>query len=847
MANNVYAVDATWSSIEKFSVTNPNIIILDDNYNPVISGTLKSITLCANRTRNNKVVSGGGTTFAAGRITSPNAIDIYFEIYGDKYAVSETKTLNNETKPVNPVILFSNSGYSAYAKAVTPYTINFGEGYALTANTKINLRCRGVNANSKDATVLSIWRRSGQKVGNRTLRWIGTADISTGPINPTNISITSNKTTITDLSGVEPNNTNNVKLGPTTTATVEAANGELTTLSLSDSRNLLNLSYNIYDKTHATVYIKAKNSNTSNVTTKLNVKSNGDRTASLDVYFPEKIQKVSLDNYNRVQNIKQVVDNENKLFHLNTDYPSYKTSQIQKLLLNKGNFTISNNRYLVPGEKEKTTLQSESKLFPMSADNTPISLLWRFYNNEVQKYNSNSNEGNYKQDLNTTFTCTIKPNTMSNFSYSWNKAEIPNILLFNQESPFINKLEYKNNDPYGGYCRGFRVDAIPDIGDKVITKYYNTDTGIYENNIFSELFQDKTLSGFYSIKITAYFYYDNNSSKYYDGVSVLIPQKVLLISDEELLPELVFPDLTETKNMMLTATERYGYSFEDILVDNQFSLGAVFGLFVGGIKISMTGENLKYFSSNNITKHLIFNIGKFVAEHENLPDELNVNPYVEISIGTYNKTIEYKTGMSKSVNVVTDISKLWKRPEIKQGEKITYYDYENCKKYMNKYEYLTPFTTEKERDRFELGLSEILVQQHILENEKNFFGTMQGEIINTAFWNIIADVLSEYSDNMQKWATDVINVSVWALPQFKHKKGEIITNNNLYQNYWDLLEQFNTNFTIHGEENGSDFPAVRLKNESGGEPVKYTHKELNELDGLGYTHNEIMNQFRRKR
>lgn len=846
MANNVYAVDATWSSIEDFSVTNPNIIILDDNYNPITSGTLKSITLCANRTSNpNGTVSGGGITFAAGRITSPNAIDIYFEVYGDSYFVSETKTLNSVSSPINPIVPFKNSGYNAYAKAITPYTLSFGEGYNLTTNTKLNLRCRGVNANSINATVLSIWRQSGQKIGNRTLRLVGTADITTGPVNPTSISIESAKTRITDLSGVEPNN-NGVSLGPTTTATVKAADGELTTLSFSNN-DLLTLSYNIYDKTQATVYIKAKNSNTSNVTTTLTVISNGNRTASLNIYFPEKIQNVFLDSYNNIQNIKQVVDSGKKLFHLSSKYPSYSTNQIERALLDRGSFDISNN-YLVPNID--VDLNKENSLFPISADNMPINLTWRFYNSMVQSSYSSSNEGSYKQDLNTVFTCTIKPNIESDFKYYWNEDSVPNILLYNQGSPIINKLEYKNNDPYGGYCRGFRVDAIPDVGNTISADYETIDkdnNSLYEGDIFNFL-KDKP-SGFYTIKITTYFYYNNNKNRHYDGVSVTLPQKILLISDNEILPELVFPELNKTEPytpMLLSAVERYGYAFSDLIVNNQSSLGAIFGLSINDIDVSML-TNPDYFSSSHITQHLIFNIGKFVTEHRDLVDTLNVIPYVDISVGDYNKRIQFKENpLDKIVNTSTDITNLWLRPTVDSGELLTYFDYNRCEEYINKYKYLASLDPD-EREEFKYKLGTALSQQQILTNEENFYGTMQGEIINTNFWNIVADILSEYSDNMQEWATDVINVSVWALPQFKHKKGEVIINNNLYQNYWDLLDQFNTNFTIHGEENGSDFPAVRLKNESGGEPVEYTHNELNSLNNLGYTHNEIMNQFRRKR
>ena len=80
---------------------------------------------------------------------------------------------------------------------------------------------------------------------------------------------------------------------------------------------------------------------------------------------------------------------------------------------------------------------------------------------------------------------------------------------------------------------------------------------------------------------------------------------------------------------------------------------------------------------------------------------------------------------------------------------------------------------------------------------------------------------------MQNWATNTTNfIVLWALPEFKHEKGEYITNNNLYQNYYDLLIQHSgyESFATHDYLNENNY----THNELG----THTHDEITNKDGI---------------
>lgn len=865
MAVGLYAVDATWSTLNAFSVTNPNMVLIDDETKKfVTTGTLNSLTIYANKATNpNTTVSGSGATYGPGKIKSENDVSMYFNINGNN---TGTQKLDN-----NAIVNFSSSGYNAYAKANKSYTFT-NLNVALSANTKINLRFTGL-VSSVPATVATIWRQSPTKIGDVKYRRVGSAVVSTGPENPSKITLDSTNITITDLSGVEPNNNNNVLKGPSASVKVTADKGEITNLTITSNPSNIATSYkiNTSNKKEATISLKANNTNTNYPTkTTTKITSNGNVSATLTVNFYEKIDHIiSLKTTNIVANILQLT--KPLYYELTSSYSEYKTTEARgKRLFNKTtnqneSFSIYNSTMLKP--ENYFSLAADNIYFPIKQQNTPHSLVWRFYNTSVQ--NANSEQGTYKRDLNTTLTYTMTPSLQDQFSYQWqnkdgsvvSESDVPTIILYNQDAPSIKQLKYTNQSGYGGYCRGFKIDLIDDSTDSVVkTIKYNQDADkntsetILNKDIFSDFAKEKT--GFYKIKITTYFYFTNSSSTLYEGVSKTLNQRLLLISDKELLPSLIFPKLNKTEpytHMMLTSTERYGYEFNDIVFNYQEQLRAVFGLKIEYKSNSETKdktitiqENPTYFSSDTITKHLVFNISKFVKDNSDLStvDVISIKPFLRISLGG-EKTKDIfldENPSDKEINAVTDITKakFWLRPEVKSGESIEYFDYTNCENFIDKYIYLSD---SKEEENFKLKLGTALAQTSILLKYSDFTKTLQGEITNTDFWNVVAVVLSEYADNLQNWATDATDYSdLWALPQFKHKKGEQITNNNLYQNYWDLLDQYNTNFTIHGEEEGSDFPAVRLKNESGA-PIKYTHNELNSGN---YTHNEITNQFRKR-
>lgn len=844
------AVDATWSSINAFSVTNPNLILVDDTkgYQKVTEGTLTSLTIYASKAKNpSNPVYGSGAKYATGAITSTNDVYLYFNINGINIPTNKQK--------LDTTVNFRSSGYNAYAIADKSYTFS-DLNIPLNRDTKVNIRFTGL-VSSVPATVATLWHRV-INYNNVRYRVVGSAVVSTGPENPTKIDVNPKDITITDLSGTIPSNTNGVKKGPNAAVTVTATGGEIVNLNMVSNPNKLTSSYNITNKTTATVNIKA-NSNNINYPTEVTttVTANGGKSNSFKTSFYEKIDHTTelKSNSNIVANILQL---QKPLYYELNSFNEYKTTAAQgkkifNRTLNKNkNFSIASNN-LIP--ETYFSLDRDCDLFPISNQNMQQQLVWRFYNSEVQ--DAISEQGTYKKDINTTITYTMTPSLQDQFSYEWSVDEsaVPDIILYKQGAPKIKTIKYTNKSGYGGYCRGFKISLLDATTNEEIMhtiEYIPTvttnDETILEKDIFSSFKDVKT--GFYKIKITTFFYFNNNRSNLYEGVSKTLSQKLLFISNEELLPGLIFPELTDNSPytpMMLTAIERYGYEFNNIVYENQNLLKATFGLKIGNKEITMK-DSPDYFSSNIITRHLVFNIGKFISdnyEEQFLINDLQVKPFLQLSLGNEEIKVSVNSNPeNKKINSYTDTTKekFWLRPSIDSGNLLNYFDYDRCERYIDKYIYLS---STEEIESFKLKLGTLLAQLQILSRYSDFSKTLQGEVINTIFWNAVADVLADYAENIQNWATDATNfLDLWALPQFKHKKGEIITNDNLYQNYWDLLNQFSFNFTIHGEEQGSEFPAVRLTN-PGGEPIKYTHNELYS-SGKGYTHNEITNQFRKR-
>lgn len=849
------AVDATWSSINAFSVTNPNLILVDDTkgYQKVTEGTLTSLTIYASKTRNpSKPVYGSGAKYAARDITSTNDVYLYFNINGINIPTNKQR--------LDTIVNFRSSGYNAYAIADKSYTFN-NLNIPLNKDTKVNIRFTGL-VSSVPATVATIWHKATNYNGVR-YRIVGSAIVSTGPENPTSINVSPNSIKITDLSGTIPSSVNGVKKGPNASVTITATGGEITNLSMVSSPNKLTSSYNIINKTKATVNVKANGNNINYPTTiTTTVTANGGKSTRFTTSFYEKIDHTTelKSNSNLVANILQL---QKPLYYELKSFNEYKTTAAQgkkifNRTLNKNkNFSVINNN-LIP--ETYFSLDRDCDLFPISNQNIPQQLIWRFYNSEVQE--ATSEQGTYKKDINTNITYTMTPNLQDQFSYEWSVDEsiVPDIVLYKQGAPTVKTLKYTNKSGYGGYCRGFKISLLDTVtGEEIkqeikrVSTVTEDDETILNEDIFSYFNDVKT--GFYNVKITTFFYFNNDINTLYEGVSKTLTQKLLFISNEEILPGLVFPKLADNSpytHMMLTATERYGYEFNSIIYENKELLKATFGLRIGNKEITMK-DSPTYFSSNTITKHLVFNIGKFISdnyEESFLINNLQVKPFLELNLGNENIKISVDSNpKNKKINsytdttaVTTDKKYFWLRPSVKSGEELSYFDYDRCEKYIDKYEFLSSF---EEIESFKLKLGTVLAQLQILSKHSDFSKMLQGEIVNTVFWDAVAAVLADYAENMQNWATDATNfLDLWALPQFKHKKGEIITDDNLYQNYWDLLNQFNFNFTIHGEEQGSEFPAVRLINPNG-EPIKYTHDELYS-GNKGYTHNEITNQFRKR-
>lgn len=470
---------------------------------------------------------------------------------------------------------------------------------------------------------------------------------------------------------------------------------------------------------------------------------------------------------------------------------------------NEQNISISKNGYF-------SLNSNSSNIHEISYDRETVNYKFRFYNSTVLEadYNTldpkpNLNEDNridiiqedpanggtpvedlpcaYRWDLdyNVTLYCAPTENNInSRFSYTFKDinnnlviaSNLPNVILLNQNNIMVSDLYCANNDPEDGYCRAFRLsfrevgtnnkifirNVFPDFNDKDFAfedGFCNgrvMEKNHWENKLHSAGLDNKLLE----LIIEPYFYFNDSPDTYYSQCEIVIPNKFIKISDEDLIPKLIFPVLSSTlpyTKIMLPEVERFGYEFHTVISDNWSGLKAKFGINIDGYDLFL--NETKYFTNTTVVHHLLCNMGYFVQDYAKYKSALEIKPFI---ITMYNTPFE-KRVYSEPNNSILDTTKenMWRIPIAQKGEYLTWYDYLNFEYFINKYK--------------------PLINNQIWTIQKD---EMRGYIIKTDTWVDISNQLnSNYANQMLAWLENKITnlLPCWKETQFKHQKGEMIT------------------------------------------------------------------------
>lgn len=557
-----------------------------------------------------------------------------------------------------------------------------------------------------------------------------------------------------------------------------------------------------------------------------------DETNSFTVNFYERVSSVTLNSSNTLSiNIKDTgLQSGYSISGYNPQ--TINTTSDRKLAMDGGyispalsrSFTPINNNTFLDVRQYLSLIADSNNFFKLSGERDKHTIQWTFFNHFVNNYLNNSNkliqnnEG-YHKTLETTIYWYITPADINQFSFDWLNSSNqvttpPEAILPDFDLPTPGNLKYLNNTTEGGYCRAFRLDYYNQSGTKLKSSvfYATEDTNKVANYLGKVITRTSLVDLPYNepitVKITMCFYYDRTKETLHDGVSTTLSQKLYRIKKDDILPTLVFPLVSNTAPytpLMLTEVERFGYNLPDLLLSLKDGLDIDFGVLVNNQAYTIR-DNPNYFSSSDLTSNIVVDIGRIVKDDSINLTQCSVVPFIKIFASDKNNTqIVYRTENTQLSNVIinTSLNTMWYRPTVDSGELTTYYDYDRFMQFINKYRYLYNN------------------QVYTVPTNK------QGEIINTNFWTSVATELDKYAKAMQLWATDVTNfVILWALPEFMHQKGEIITNNNLYQNYYDLLVQHDghASFATHDYLNENKYTHNTLGN--------YTHEQISNKEGI---------------
>lgn len=419
-------------------------------------------------------------------------------------------------------------------------------------------------------------------------------------------------------------------------------------------------------------------------------------------------------------------------------------------------------------------------------------LTYRYFNPKVQKV---SVDNNYNSDNSCTFIFYAKPSEIEQFSFDWltdsgKKTNEPPVIMSGFiGSPAPGNLKYTNSSITGGYCRAIKLSFYKENGSKLYEEVrYTTDQNdessllsgriITKNDVLWKKLRELLGGSYITERLTvradlAFCFNDDKNTLYY-GCYYVWESKLWLVTEEDFACQLIFPIVSEkapATPMMLEDVERFGFHFAPIVSLARDNINIAFSLTIGGVVLEQKSRP-EYFSSSKIVENLVVDVGKFVKDNKIYLEQCEVIPKLTIFTGEEHEiTINYGTDRWIKPNSVINTleSTMWYRPVAEKGEYATYFDVNKFQQFIDKYYLLNDG---------QLKFSPIVKEK-------------RGDIINTDFWKQIEERLNTYTKNMQGWATEVTNmIVIWAFPEFKHEKGEYITNNNLYQNYWDLLHMF---------------------------------------------------------
>lgn len=786
-------------------------------------GYLHSVTLhCVRFINPDRNVTADNGPVAAGAVNTTGTVYLKLRMYDNADIVSDTIVL-----PDSPLWYLRGDGT---ASGTWPSSSRYGgrdtdidESYTFTFTDP------AVITNSNAVFLLQMMREKGSDyygVGCRERyksagNIYGSAEVSEVPPGPTSITVTptvTNGNWITDLTGVQRNSSQGVLKDYQTqyVITPNPSNAQITEANITGA-DYVSSAFNTNSKI---ITVTAINRNTDYPTVDtLNVNVNGGANTTFDVNFYEK-PKATLSGNNSLQlNIRTAGSQGYTLSGYNLS--TINTASDRALFLDnvyQSSFSPQNSNTLLNAGRYLTTASNSSNLFKISDEGIRHNLKWRFFNHFVQT--NTSTVGTYKVDLDTYVTWYITPTMIQQFSFDWldkNNNIIsnpPEIMLPDFDLPVIGNLKYTNTAIQGGYCRGFRIEYINESNSVVYTDYQNatinSDGLAFTSGqiITKQKLNNLPYGQLLTVRITMYFYFDDSTTTRYYGASYTLDQKLLRLREEDLYPELIFPICNVQSPytlMLLEESERFGYEISDILIEYSELFVPTFGITVGDkeMNFSLTPD---YISSNKLTQHIVYNVGKFVEDNQLYQAELPILPYIDIFTGTeYAKRITINGTNTTYPNVIINTSEdtLWRRPTVDKGEVVTYFDYDRFIQFINKYK--------------TLNNNELI----------DIPSEMRGNIIYVDFWVDVSNKLNIYSSNMQDWATDVTNYPVlWSLTEFTKQKGELITNNNLYQNFYDLLVQLSAfdNYATHDYLAESGYTHDFLHN--------YTHVQITNRDGL---------------
>ena len=383
---------------------------------------------------------------------------------------------------------------------------------------------------------------------------------------------------------------------------------------------------------------------------------------------------------------------------------------------------------------------------------------------------------------------------------------VPDLILLLQTDVMIGNLQYIGTRTG---CRGFICtfkNILTNSTVKTITATSTTGktTGkIMTSADYSSISTEQELK----LTIEPYYVLSGKNITYPDELLEL-SQHFQKIANESLLPQRVFPALSiepPYSSIMLPKVERFGYNFNESLVNNQDSLAVKFGLKIAGIDLILSDDTKFYFSHSKLAQHMMFDIGAYILDNGGSAAELKAKLYVEDLIIQpflilYSDTEDEQRIESSSVithlNTTEDL--IWEPPSAAKGQILTYFDLLRFYLYVNKYKFFNNNN------------------KYITLKDINDPVDVRGLVINYDFWDDKVNFINtKVVTPMQTWVGNNIenNLILWQKPNLLFDSGNFfkttdgIANTHSYMKYKGYTYQYLNTHHHDGK-------------------IGYTHKEL---------------------